>query len=281
MKEKLVKSSVAIVCALLLYFIPSITIPWLDNNADEYFSEAIEEATIAYGTARIINASISVIKESELQIEPGGVGLSLAIGQILDPVDDITERLSDVLLTAIISLGIQKLTFEIGISIIPKILALVLVILAILIWFNNDKVVKYNSWLKYIAVILLATRFFLPISSLMSDYLYYGFFQEKIETATTNLEFYSDEIETINYVDVPDSEGFWDSIKNNALYLGEKAKQFKDVLYYVADNISDIVGRLVEVTWLYVGLFVIQILLLPLFMLWLMLKLVNKIFETN
>lgn len=275
------KSSIGLVCAILLLVLPTIELPYFDNTADEYFNNSIQEATVAYATARVINASISIIKESELQVEPGGVGLSLAIGQILDPVDDITERLSDVLLTAIVSLGIQKLAFEIGTSIIPSLLGFVILVFIVLIWFDNESINRLRNYIKYIGFVLIIIRFLLPVSALLSDMLHANYFKEKIETVSKNLEFYSNEIETIKDFDTHESDGFWDTLKNNAIMLGEKTKEFKDVFLYVVNNAGDIVSNLVQITWLYVGLFVIQILFLPLFVLWLLIKLGNKIFDLN
>lgn len=104
MKEKNIKSVVALVVTFLLFFVSDIRLPFLDSNADEYFESAMSKAAVAYGTTRVINASISILKESEVHAEPGGIGISIAAGEILDPIEDMTERVSDVLVTAIVSL---------------------------------------------------------------------------------------------------------------------------------------------------------------------------------
>ena len=99
-------SLLGIMMATILFFSVGFEIPVLDKKANTYFNESISKAGLAYATCRVINASISVIQNSNLQLEPAGVGVSLAIGQALDPIDDMTERLSDVLVTAIVALGI-------------------------------------------------------------------------------------------------------------------------------------------------------------------------------
>ena len=38
---------------------------------------------------------------------------------------------------------------------------------------------------------------------------------------------------------------------------------------------------LLQLTWIYFGLFVIQVILLPMLMFWLMIKLINNIFDTD
>lgn len=282
MKNKAIKTLIGVVIAVILFVLPDIKIPVIDSNANDYFESAITKATIAYGTARVINASISVLQESQLQVEPAGVGLSLAVGQVLDPVNDLTERLSDVLVTAIVSLGIQKLAFDIGISVVPKILAVIILLLSLLIWFKNDNLKIVNSGLLKIAFLVIVVRLFLPLSSLANDFLNATYFDSKISAAEANLDFYSKEIDSISPTELPaEEEGIWGAIKSSALFLGGKAIEFKDALLKVVDNAGVIVESLVELTWLYVGLFVIQVIALPLIMFWLLIKIVNGLFKTN
>lgn len=282
MKDKIIKSVIGLVLAIVLFVLPDIRIPILDSNANDYFENAITKASLAYATTRVINASISVLQESQLQIEPAGIGITLAVGQVLDPVNDMTERLSDVLVTAIVSLGIQKLAFDIGISVVPKMLAIILFILTILIWFKSENIAMVNKGLLRFAFLVIVIRLFLPFSSLANDFLNANYFEEKITDAKTNLEFYSKEIDSMSALDLPEEEeGIWGAIKSSALFLGQKAVEFKDALLSVVDNVGSIIESLVELTWLYVGLFVFQVILLPLIMFWLLMKLVNGLFRTN
>ena len=282
MKNKAIKSVIGVVLAVILFVLPDIKIPFIDSNANDYFESAISKATLAYGTSRVINASISVLQESQLQVEPAGVGLSLAVGQVLDPVNDLTERLSDVLVTAIVSLGIQKLAFDIGISVVPKILAVIILLLSLLIWFKNDNLKIVNSGLLRVAFLVIVVRLFLPISSAANDFLNTAYFDSKINAAEANLDFYSKEIDSLSPTELPEEEeGIWGAIKSSALFLGEKAIEFKNALVNVVNNAGVIVDSLVELTWLYVGLFVIQVLAVPLIMFWLLIKMVNGLFKTN
>ena len=52
------------------------------------------------------------------------------------PIDDMTERLSDVMVTAITSLGVQKLAYAIGVAFVPPILAACLFLLSLLVWYE-------------------------------------------------------------------------------------------------------------------------------------------------
>lgn len=281
MKNKIIKSVVALAAALVLFFVSDIRLPFLDSNANEYFESAISKATIAYGTTRIINASVSVLKDSEIHAEPGGIGLSIAIGEILDPIDDMTERVSDVLITAIVSLGLQKLIFEIGISMVPKLLAIIILLYTILFWTKYKRAESINSFLIRLGIVILVVRLFLPFSALVNDILNVSYFDDRIDAAKIQLEIYTSDITSISDIEFPDGEGFWDTISKSADFLTDTSVKFKDALVSVIDNAGPIVESLLQLTWIYFGLFVIQVILLPLIMFWIMIKIINNMFDTN
>ena len=64
---------------------------------------------IVLAVARTLNGVISVAQGTEVALEPGGVGVNLTVGQILDPVNDLIERFSAVMLVASSSLGLQNI----------------------------------------------------------------------------------------------------------------------------------------------------------------------------
>jgi hypothetical protein len=86
LQQKAVTSLLGILIAAALFFSSVTKIPVLDTKTDTYFNDAITKAGLAYATCRAINASVSVVKGSTLQLEPAGVGVSLAVGQVLDPI---------------------------------------------------------------------------------------------------------------------------------------------------------------------------------------------------
>ena len=64
---------------------------------------------IAFGLARALNGAISVIQGTELELHPAGVGVSFAPGQLIDPINDLVERFSWLMLASSTSLGVQKI----------------------------------------------------------------------------------------------------------------------------------------------------------------------------
>lgn len=275
------KASQTLTClaaAALLFISGGVRVPVLDTSTDAYFQEAITAAGLAYATTRLVNASVSVIKESDLQLEPAGVGLSLAVGQTLDPIDDMTERLSDVLVTAITSLGVQKLAHTMGVSLVPRILGVLLLLLSPLVWLDHARLGALRRLLVRLALLLTIARFCLPMAALANAYLQEHYFTQEIEEARTALALGTAELEKLSEVSLPEVEGLRGTLKNSAAFLQKKATGLRDALAYTVANVGTIVDNLLKLTFLYVGIFVIQVLLLPLGIFWLLLKTANTLY---
>ncbi len=280
-RQKIIRSSIGIIIAILLFFSSGLKFPVLDDMTDKYFREAITKAGVAYATCRVINASVSIIKDSTLQLEPAGVGISLAVGQALDPIDDMTERLSDVLVTAITSLGVQKLAYEISVSFVPHMLSIFLFALSILLWFENEKLALLQKTITRFIVLLIIARFFLPISSLADQFLHKHFFADQISEANEKLAVGSAELDKMKELSLPETDGVLGTIGNSASFLKQKTIEFKNALAATMKNAGDIIENLLKLTYLYAGVFLIQVIILPLLAFWFLAKTANALFHTN
>lgn len=75
----------------------------LDHPAENYINESIKNAGLIYASSRAINAAVSVAQSANL-----GVGVSVSIGELLDPINDLIERFSAAMEISITSLAMQK-----------------------------------------------------------------------------------------------------------------------------------------------------------------------------
>ena len=278
---KMARATIGVLIAVLLFFSAGVRLPILDSKTDAYFSEAITSAGVAYATCRIINASVSVVKGSSLNLEPAGIGVTLAVGQALDPIDDMTERVSDVLVTAITSLGVQKLAFEIGVSIAPQLLAVFLLIFSILIMFEPERIAPLRKTLMRLMFFVLIARFALPISAMANNYLQDHFFSEKISGANQELALGASELDKLLQFSLPKVDGVLGTIKNNAAFIQQKSVEFKDAIVATVSNAGNIIENLLKLAFLYVGIFLIQVIALPMLIFWLLIKFANSLFDTN
>ena len=280
-KQKTIISFTGVLIAILLFFSSGLRLPLLDTAADAYFREAITKGGVAYATCRVINASVSIVKESSLQLEPAGVGVSLAVGQALDPIDDMTERLSDVLVTAITSLGVQELAYEISVSLAPPILSIFLFTLSILSWFENDRLKSFQRTTMRFALLIVIARFCLPISSMANEFINNNFFNAQISDAIKELAVGSAELDKLKDFSLPEIDGVLGTIENSASFLKRKSIELNNALVATVSNMGDIIENLLKLTFLYVGIFLIQVIILPLLSFFFLVKIINALFNTN
>ena len=276
MKPKVICTIALLSAAILLFIIPDIRLPVVDSRTDQYFNEAIQKAGIAYATIRVLNASISVIQHSQVQMEPAGVGISVAVGQVLDPIDDLTERLSDILITAIASLGIQRLVYEMAVSLSPLIIALLCAILIPGIWLlDKNRFETIRKTAVRVGTIVLVIRFFLPASSLANAFMYRHFFVDDITRARQGLSLISEELGTLDKIELPKIDGFTETLKNSAKFLDQAVREISSAVSILTRNMESVMENLLTLTGLYAGVFFIQTIAFPVLMFWFLVKFID------
>ncbi|PJA31715.1 MAG: hypothetical protein CO187_07890, partial [Zetaproteobacteria bacterium CG_4_9_14_3_um_filter_53_7] len=271
--NKLKRTAVIALVSALFFAASFVKIPLTDNLADNYFSESIQAASIAYATARGVNAVVSVVKESHLELAPAGVGISIAAGQVLDPIDDMTERLSSVLITAIASLGIQKIGFEVSEAISFKAIAIILLLTLPLIWLNSPAMTPLLQLAIKLCLILLLLRFMLPASAVISNALYSNWLQPGIEDSMQKLSVISSGYSDMSTMQPEQEQGFFSSMTAGA---ADKVAKTREAFVKMVDNAENIISSLLNLMTAYLTIFVVQVLLLPLSMLWLLAALLKS-----
>jgi hypothetical protein len=98
----------AILPLLLLVLVACAWFAPLDAPAGDRVDAGLKRALVSFATARALNGAISVAQGTELSLQPVGVGATFAPGQLLDPVNDLVERFSDLMLGASVSCSARK-----------------------------------------------------------------------------------------------------------------------------------------------------------------------------
>lgn len=160
----------------------------LDAWAGREVDAALGRALLAFALARGLNGVISVVQGTQVALEPGGMGVTLTPGEILDPVNDLVEQFSTVMLVASASLGLQKLLLGIS-AWWPLTLALALALAGwIALAWRGGGTSRARHWLRALAVVLLALRFAVPLAALTSEAAYRLFLAPEFEASTSQLE---------------------------------------------------------------------------------------------
>ncbi len=318
-KKEIVLSILLILVVFTFRIVPS-EIPYLDRKGDEYFETATKKALVAYGTTRLLNAVVSVAKETEVEVSPLGVGLTVHLGQFLDPLDDATERLSSVLTASIAALGLMKIIKELLQIYTFKVVSYLLVFLLPGLWIKRLR--NFSRVVLNIVILLFAVRLALPVCGVVNDFLYRDYFEPEINKALLvfrSVKEYEQKFSPQNFsvdsLGVNSAENYenyqedeyqnedegsiWSSFKKkisgfnpipkvNSLKedissmwntTKEKAQEFKDFLMHLWQKKGEIVGALSKLIVLEVSMIVIQVILLPFTVIWVLVRLINVLFE--
>ena len=195
--------SIKILLALL--FIAAIVLnlnQTLDTSSKQHIDKAFNRALITFGIAKSLNGVISVAQGTEIAIQPAGIGINLTPGQILDPVNDLVERFSWIMLASTTSLGIQKVFLTM--SIWPAFSYLLLAFLAlgfILLFIKSRKYFHFRILVLRISLLLIVIRFVVPFSGLANELIYQVFLENEYVTSTKTLETAAQEIGQLNEIE--------------------------------------------------------------------------------
>ncbi len=179
--------SKAVKYATLAVVLLSVALSWLrpiSDAADAYVDEGLKRSLISFASARALNGVISVLQGTEVAVRPLGFGVSLTVGEALDPINDLVETFSSVMLMASVAFGVQKLLLAIGSNwAVSATLTLIAVAWAFLYW--ND---RSPQWLFRLVGILLFIRFVMPVATIGSAMLFENFSAAKYNESQLALD---------------------------------------------------------------------------------------------
>ncbi len=250
----------------------------IDDTSRRYASEAFTRALVTFAVARTLNGVISVAQGTEVAIEPGGVGVNFSVGQVLDPINDLVERFSAVMLVATTSLGLQnvllRMTMWWGTS-----LALVLVAASALVvlWWRKLDDSRLRPVVMQLLLLTVFLRFAVPILVIGSNLVFDTFLAAEQAAATEALEATRTDIEQINE-NVATSAS---NTENQSVIerLGSmldsslESMNISDRLTRLRDRVSNASEHIINL----IVIFVLQTIILPLVFLWMFIELLKML----
>jgi len=240
----------------------------IDRASEAQAENALKNALVTFAVARTLNGVISAAQGTEVALEPGGVGVVLSVGEVLDPINDLIERFSAVMLVAASSLGLQALLLNItgwwGVS---AFLVAAAAAFLVTIWAPESAAADYAVPALRILLIGLFVRFAVPLlivgTTLISD----AFLIPEQQAATAVLETTTADIEELN--EEPQAASTTDQSLMDR--LGEmidsslESMQVRERLGQLKESASRASEHIVSL----IAIFVLQTIILPLVFLWL------------
>lgn len=240
-----------------------------DRAGFEYTERSFKRALVTFAVARGLNAVISVAQGTEIAVEPAGVGVNFTPGQVLDPINDLVEQFSWVMLASATALGLQRLLLELFASAgFTWLLAAAWLLALVLLWLPR-LAPGVGAWLLRLGLLLLVLRFVVPLLALTGELFYSGFLHERYAASTERIEQVAGSIREINEGaerDAPAAEAD-PSLLDRVRRAYQSAVAAADVGSYLeryqqaAADVSEQVINLIVV-------FLVQTVLLPLLFLW-------------
>lgn len=242
---------------LLLLLVLAVWIPKLDAPAIEQVDAGMKRALVTFAAARALNAAISLAQGTEIHLSLGA-GVTLGIGEVLDPVNDLVEIFSNFMLMASVAFGIQKALLMMGQYEYVKLLITVVLLAWGFAYFYKHNVPR---WLNKLLILMLMVRFAVPVITVGSDAIFQEFLQDDYKQSQAVLGATTDAVRQIapETNAITQKEGVLEKFKNSITAMDPRP--YINHLKTVLDDATEHVIHLIVV-------FFLQTILLPVLLLW-------------
>ena len=246
---------------LLLALILSYYLFDYDRTVSQFIDRASERTLAAFALARGINAVISVIQEIEIGFTLG-VSANISPGQILDPVNDLIERFSLVMLVAATVFWIMRLAGSLLYG--PDTLWLMGLLFAaglLLVRSRHAALGTLGELLQRLTSILMMLLVFVVTTPLLVEIVHESdLIRSQYDATSRELSEAKGKLEEMN-LEIESS-------------IGEKVNRYIEQAETIADDIS----RQVVIQ---IAVFVLETLLIPLACLWITASLISREYKAQ
>lgn len=254
-------------CAATLLIGLIVALSWtqtLDRIALSETDVTLKRALAAFAVARGLNGVISVAQGTELAVQPVGVGVTLTVGEILDPLNDLVERFSWLALLASVSLGTQILLTEaVGNAWINGTFTLAAVAYVAALWWPGA--VHLRLVLMRVFTLAVFARFLFAVVALTTAWVDQTVLAERQEAALSRIEVTRERIEELQE-NPPDAAerlpGAEASVLDQLSDFFDSQRQALDVraqLSALRERVEEAIGEMVNL----LVVFTVQTILVP------------------
>lgn len=214
----------------------SLLIAWssvFDVMAKEFTNEGLVQSGAFFGTIRFLNAVISVFQEVEINFFVS----SLAVGELLDPVNDLVEYVSEGLKLAIGSYLLQRVIVEVSSTFLFNIIFTIsgLGYIASLYFFSLGlKAVLYKTFLT-----MLFLRFAVILAMFATTAFSASFLDQKIESENQKTATLSSELNDTRAAAEGVSEELMETIRLDIEQLEAEKKEVLDQIRPLEQRIRE------------------------------------------
>jgi hypothetical protein len=232
----------------------------LDVAATEQVDAGLKRALVSFATARALNAIISVAQGTDVAVQPAGVGVKFAPGQILRPLNELVGQFAKLMLAASVAFGAMKVLISIGsywgISMLLSAVALVWFLVR---WRGWDA----PSWLAGALLIMFLARFAVPLVTIGSDAVFHKFLSSDYAESQSAIDRNAEQLAARSPPSIGASagSGTTDRIKG---WLSQGVDAVGDRLEKLKHSVGQVTEHIVKL----IVVFLMQTMVVPLFLFW-------------
>ena len=245
----------------------------IDYNSSEQLDRAFTRSLSVFAIARSLNGLISVLQGTEVYATPAGVGVNFAVGQILDPMNDMLERFSWVMLMSTVSLGIQEIVLHFAQTpFVQGLLSLSVIGLLFMLWIPK---LWHRSSFNLIFksfIVFSFVRFLVPLIVLINEGVYTYGLEEQYEKAKNSLEITQTQTEVLVH-QIRQNQAQQNSSWLDSLNVNQQVQTFKLKMQNIWTNLKNKFNSAIDYMLSLIAIFIVQSVLLPLLSLWLFIRL--------
>lgn len=265
--------------AVLLSSITSV-----DRIAQAEHESLFQRALITFALARTLNGVISAVQGTELALQPAGVGVTLTPGQALDPINDMIERFSWIMLGASLSLGVQQVLLDVGqwwgVRLLLGALGLLWLWFRLLGQSGQPPGSRDAGQVIFrIFIIVLFIRFAVPAAMIANEGLYRLFLESRYLESTQVIESAGAEITDAEESAVREQGGSAEESLFEAMGRTFDSTQnsvnFKQRVAHIKERAAEVIEHMIQLS----VVFILQTGILPIAFLWIFLQFFKQLFR--
>ena len=265
------RRNLLILAALALSLVAAWLGP-LDASATRHVEAGLKRALVSFASARALNAVISVVQGTEISVQLAGFGPTFTPGQALDPINDLVEQFATLMLFASVSFGVQLLLIKFGAY--WAVSAALSVAVAAWAWYAlrgpPAQAGAAPAWTTRLVVGLLLVRFAVPLVAVASESGFQLLLAERYKADQERIEFSAKRVATLSApaVEPAPGEGIAERFKRWFSQGADALKEFSARIEDLKKLATDMVEHIVML----IAVFMVQTLVLPLLLLWALLR---------
>ena len=222
----------------------------------------LQRAVATFAAARALHAVLSVAQGTQVAVQPAGVGLTLAPGQALQPVTELVQQFSTLMLVACLAFGVQWLLLPITAHWAMSLAVSVAAAAWVASRWRGDS--PGSRRLAPLLVGLLLLRFAVPVIAAGNELTYRVFLADDYRVAQAAIGGAAGPVGLLPVPQAGEGAGWWERLRGLPAEAGALLGKAREVAATAADIAAHAVDHLLRL----LAVFVLQTLVLPLVFLW-------------